>query len=100
MDDVAILRVESYCPFPFKEIISELKKYSNASVTWAQEEPKNAGAWSYAQPRLRNIKKFLGKGKKELNIDYAGRPIAAATAVGFAHTHNAQLAALIEHAFK
>jgi len=54
-NDVAIIRLESFCPFPFKEIINELKQYPNASVTWAQEEPKNAGGWSYAQPRLRNI---------------------------------------------
>ena len=34
--DVAILRVESLCPFPFKEIIAELKKFSNATdITWA-----------------------------------------------------------------
>lgn len=57
--DVAILRVESLCPFPFKEIIAELQKYKNASLTWAQEEPKNAGAWIYAEPRLRNIREHL-----------------------------------------
>ena len=43
-NDVAILRVERLCPFPFKEIIAQLKEYKNASLTWAQEEPKNAGA--------------------------------------------------------
>jgi 2-oxoglutarate dehydrogenase complex dehydrogenase (E1) component-like enzyme len=32
---VAILRVESLCPFPFKEIISQLEKYKNAKITWA-----------------------------------------------------------------
>lgn len=47
-NDIAILRVESLCPFPFKEIILELQKYKNASLTWAQEEPKNAGSWLYA----------------------------------------------------
>lgn len=33
--DVAIVRVESLCPFPFKSIIGELSKYKNATVTWA-----------------------------------------------------------------
>ena len=98
-NDVVILRVESLCPFPFKELVGELGHYKNASVTRAQEEPKNAGAWSYAQPRLRNINKYLGKTKNDVKIDYAGRPIAAATAVGFAGLHNAQLAALLEDAF-
>jgi 2-oxoglutarate dehydrogenase complex dehydrogenase (E1) component-like enzyme len=47
---------------------------------------------------MRNIKSFLGHTKKDVKIDYAGRPIAAATAVGFAKTHNAQLAALLDQA--
>lgn len=34
-DDTAILRVESLCPFPFKEIIGEMKKYKNAEMMWA-----------------------------------------------------------------
>jgi len=54
---------------------------------WAQEEPKNAGAWTYAHPRLRNIQKHLGRDITK--VDYAGRPIMAATAVGFMATHNA-----------
>lgn len=44
-NDVAILRVESLCPFPFKEINAQLTQFKNATVTWAQEEPKNAGPW-------------------------------------------------------
>ena len=83
-NDVAILRVERFCPFPFKEIISELKEYKNATITWAQEEPKNAGAWYYAEPRLRNIREHL---KKSDELSYAGRPIMGATAVGYTHTH-------------
>lgn len=84
-NDVAILRTESLCPFPFKEIIGELKKYKNAEITWCQEEPKNAGPWTYVEPRLRNIQKHVGK--KNVKIDYAGRPIMAAAAVGFGNLH-------------
>lgn len=87
-NDIAILRVESLCPFPFKEIIGQLKEYKNASVTWAQEEPKNAGPWLYVEPRLRNIREHL---KQSPDLDYAGRPIMGATAVGYAATHEAQL---------
>jgi 2-oxoglutarate dehydrogenase complex dehydrogenase (E1) component-like enzyme len=39
----------------------------------------------YAEPRLRNISEFL---KKKDEVSYAGRPIMAATAVGFTKTHN------------
>lgn len=83
--DIAIIRAESLCPFPFKEIIGELSKYKNASVTWAQEEPKNAGVWVYAEPRLQNIREFLGQSTE---VSYVGRPIMAATAVGYTSMHN------------
>jgi len=95
--DVAILRVESLCPFPFKESIAALEEYPNASVTWSQEEPKNAGGYTYVVPRFRNILKHLGRSTSK--IDYAGRPIMGATAVGFAKTHNDQLANLLQDAF-
>lgn len=89
-DDVALLRVESLCPFPFKEVIKNLKLYPNAEIAWAQEEPKNAGAWTYVQPRLRNLAQFMGR--KEQGVAYAGRPVMAAAAVGYASTHTAGLA--------
>ena len=97
-DDIAILRVESLCPFPFKEIIAQMKEYKNASITWAQEEPKNAGGWIYAEPRLRNIKEHLKH--KDEDVHYAGRPIMAASAVGYTASHNAQLAQLLKEALQ
>ena len=39
-------------PFPYDLVKAELEKYPKASVIWAQEEHKNMGAWSYAEPRL------------------------------------------------
>lgn len=95
--DVALLRVESLCPFPFKEAIKNLKKYPNAEIMWTQEEPKNAGAWTYCQPRLRNMAKFLNR--KSTKVGYAGRPMMAASAVGYTSTHNAGLAKLIKDTF-
>jgi len=97
-NDVAILRVESLCPFPFKSIIKELKQFKNASVTWAQEEPSNAGAWTYVRPRLINCMKFVDR--KNLKVQYAGRPINASTATGYGKVHNQQLSDLVHDAFK
>jgi 2-oxoglutarate dehydrogenase E1 component len=96
-NDVAVLRVESVCPFPFQEIGEQLKAFKNAKVTWAQEEPKNAGSWLYAEPRLRNIREHIGQNDE---INYAGRPIMAATAVGYTKVHNEQLAALLAEALR
>lgn len=46
-NDVAIIRLESYCPFPFFLLNNEFNRYPNATITWAQEEPKNAGGYYY-----------------------------------------------------
>ena len=46
--DIAIIRVEQIFPLPTDELNLEIKKYKNAKdLVWAQEEPKNMGAWSY-----------------------------------------------------
>lgn len=44
-NDVAIVRVEQMAPFPFRSVHEETKKFKNADILWAQEEPKNAGGW-------------------------------------------------------
>lgn len=94
-NDIAILRVESLCPFPFKEIVRNLKEFKNAEVTWAQEEPKNGGGYLYVEPRLRNILESLNRDGES---NYAGRPIMAAAAVGYTSKHNEQLKNLLEAA--
>ena len=48
--NAAIVRIEQLFPLPVKLIISEIKKFSNASdIVWAQEEPRNMGAWNHIQ---------------------------------------------------
>ena len=48
--NVAIVRIEQLFPLPVKLIISEIKKFSNAEdIVWAQEEPRNMGAWNHIQ---------------------------------------------------
>jgi len=47
-DDVALVRVEQLFPVPAEQMKTAIKKYKNADdVVWAQEEPKNMGAWSH-----------------------------------------------------
>jgi hypothetical protein len=50
--DVAIARVEQISPFPFDLVAEEQKRFPNAEIVWAQEEPMNMGAWTYVQPRI------------------------------------------------
>lgn len=55
--DIAIVRVEQLAPFPFRTIGRCLDRYPNAELMWTQEEPKNQGAYSFVEPRMRNLLK-------------------------------------------
>ncbi len=47
-EDVALVRLEQLFPLPKKEIEEVIKKYPNVTdYVWAQEEPRNMGAWGY-----------------------------------------------------
>ena len=47
-DDVALVRVEQLFPIPEKKMKEVISKYKNADdIVWAQEEPRNMGAWSH-----------------------------------------------------
>ncbi|XP_049870950.1 probable 2-oxoglutarate dehydrogenase E1 component DHKTD1 homolog, mitochondrial [Pectinophora gossypiella] len=84
IDDVAIIRVESLCPFPLHELQQQLDKYKNArKFIWSQEEHRNMGAWTFIKPRFENL---LGR-----KIVYAGRVEAAVPAVGARVLHQAEV---------
>lgn len=56
LQNTAIIRLESICPFPIVELNEELKKYNKAKCfIWSQEEPQNMGAWSFVKPRFENL---------------------------------------------
>src|SRR5918997_300837 len=60
--DVAIARVERLTPFPEEEIARVLGRYPNLTeIVWAQEEPRNMGAWTYVEPRLRDLLQSQGQ---------------------------------------
>lgn len=46
--DVAFVRIEQLFPLPVEQLKAIIEKYPNADdYVWAQEEPKNMGAYSY-----------------------------------------------------
>ncbi|KAG4071158.1 hypothetical protein HA402_001148 [Bradysia odoriphaga] len=91
-DDVAIIRVESLCPFPVGEINKELEKYKNANiVVWSQEEHRNMGAWTFVKPRFENM-----CGRK---IKYYGRSEGGTPAVGVSLWHKAEAADVVRSPF-
>ena len=79
---VAIVRIEELYPWPGTEVAQIVDLYpAIEEVMWAQEEPKNQGAWSYVSPRLR-----MSTGNALLTR-YVGRPDRASPAEGYAESH-------------
>ncbi|ESO02643.1 hypothetical protein HELRODRAFT_106795 [Helobdella robusta] len=92
-NDVALIRIESLCPFPILEIQVELKKYKRVKeYIWSQEEHRNQGAWSFANTRLSNV---LG-----LKLRYSGRKEGATPAVGIGEIHKMEAQSIVDSVFK
>jgi 2-oxoglutarate dehydrogenase E1 component len=95
-DDVYLLRVEQFYPFPAMSLLKELERFPGADVIWCQEEPKNQGAWSFIEP---NLEWVLGRLKgKTQRPRYVGRAASASPATGLASQHKAQQQALVNAA--
>ncbi len=96
IDDIYLMRVEQFYPFPAMSLVKELERFKGAEMMWCQEEPKNQGAWTFMEP---NIEWVLSRIKaKHKRPVYAGRAASASPATGLASQHKAQQAALVNEA--
>ena len=71
-------------------------KFPNAEIVWCQEEPKNAGAWSYVRPRIVTAARDV----RPVAPTYAGRKPAASTATGHGAWHAKEVAAFLSAALE
>ncbi len=56
-NDVALIRIEQLFPLHLEKIQGVIDRYKNAEqYIWAQEEPKNMGAWSHMLERFNTVK--------------------------------------------
>jgi 2-oxoglutarate dehydrogenase E1 component len=96
LEDVYLLRVEQFYPFPALSLVKELERFPGADVVWCQEEPKNQGGWGFMEP---NIEWVLGRIRGDNSrASYVGRPASASPATGLASQHKAQQEALVNDA--
>ena len=96
IEDIYLMRLEQFYPFPAMSLTSELQRFPNADVVWCQEEPKNQGGWTFVEP---NIEWVLGRiGTKAKRPVYVGRASSASVATGLGSTHKAQQTALVNDA--
>ncbi|XSG86267.1 MAG: 2-oxoglutarate dehydrogenase E1 component [Methylohalobius sp. ZOD2] len=93
LDNIAILRLEQFYPFPGKALQDALSHYPNLQeLVWCQEEPQNQGAWYQIRHR------FLQVIPSGVKLIYVGRPPAAAPAEGTFPMHVEQQRAIIDAA--
>jgi 2-oxoglutarate dehydrogenase E1 component len=97
MDNVYLLRVEQFYPYPAKSMIHELGRFKNAELVWCQEEPKNMGAWSFIEPNLEWTLDRIGATYRRPR--YVGRPATASTATGLMSKHLKELETFLNEAF-
>lgn len=91
----AVVRLEQLYPFPQERLKAILAGYPNMrEAIWAQEEPRNMGAWTFVAPRLSEL---LPSGAP---LRYAGRTPSASPATGNANVHKKELELLLADAFR
>ncbi|MDX2193188.1 MAG: multifunctional oxoglutarate decarboxylase/oxoglutarate dehydrogenase thiamine pyrophosphate-binding subunit/dihydrolipoyllysine-residue succinyltransferase subunit, partial [Gemmatimonadales bacterium] len=89
----ALVRLEQLYSFPTEELQPLLARYAGMEeLVWAQEEPRNMGAWAFVEPRLREL---LPAG---VSLRYVGRPERASPAEGYPAAHAAEQARIVGEA--
>jgi 2-oxoglutarate dehydrogenase E1 component len=90
---VSILRLEQFYPFPEARLREIFRSYPNATqLVWAQEEPKNMGAWTFVEPRLMNMLPGCTR------PFYVGRAASASPATGSYTIHELEQRRIVEQA--
>jgi 2-oxoglutarate dehydrogenase E1 component len=96
VDHVALVRLEQLYPVPAAEIARVLARYPvDAELLWAQEEPRNMGAWRFVRDSfLDAVVRDPGRRVPR----YVGRPESAAPAPGSHKVHVAEQEELVRQA--
>ena len=75
-EDVALVRIEQLFPLPINDIKSILNKYKHADdIVWAQEEPRNMGAYSHMLMHLEEAKSFRAATRRPYGSPAAGSSV-------------------------
>ncbi|HSB60121.1 MAG TPA: multifunctional oxoglutarate decarboxylase/oxoglutarate dehydrogenase thiamine pyrophosphate-binding subunit/dihydrolipoyllysine-residue succinyltransferase subunit [Vicinamibacteria bacterium] len=95
---VALVRVEQLYPFPSAELVRVLARYPlGAELLWAQEEPRNMGAWRFVRERFLDGELRDPGGRVPR---YLGREASAAPAPGSHKVHVAEQEAIVNEALR
>lgn len=96
-ENIALVRLEQIYPFPAKKVTEILKSYANAkTLVWAQEEPKNMGAFQSVYFKFVEVVTQAGL---KLGFQYVGRPERSSPATGSVHRHKIEQAEITKSIF-
>jgi 2-oxoglutarate dehydrogenase E1 component len=88
-----IVRLEQLYSFPWTEMRAVLAEYGSLEdLVWVQEEPRNMGAWTFVEPKLREL------APAGVEVSYVGRPERASPAEGYPAAHTAEQTRIIREA--
>jgi 2-oxoglutarate decarboxylase len=97
-DRVALVRLEQLYPFPGRDLARTLARYPlTAELAWAQEEPKNMGAWRFLRERFLDGD-VADHGKRQPR--YIGRAASASPATGSYKVHVQEQEAIVRAVFE
>ncbi|TKD50860.1 2-oxoglutarate dehydrogenase E1 component [Sphingomonas baiyangensis] len=92
-----VVRIEQLYPFPGEPLAVRMRRMpALEEVVWAQEEPKNNGAWFFVEPLIEEA--LAAAGAPVSRARYAGRAASASPATGLMKRHQAEQGALIADA--
>ena len=90
VENIALVRIEQLYPLPKAVLKAILAKYKNAKKhIWAQEEPKNMGAWSSMQRHFTTV-----------NLELISLRASGAPATGSSKAHAVRQADIINKVFE
>jgi 2-oxoglutarate dehydrogenase E1 component len=93
-ENIALARVEQLYPFAASEAADILARYpETAEIVWAQEEPRNMGAWPLMKEQLQPLATASGR-----EVRYVGRPESASPATGSGKRHQQEQAEIVNDA--
>lgn len=96
-ENIALVRLEQIYPFPAKKVTEVLKSYANAkTLVWAQEEPKNMGAFQSVYFKFVEVVTQAGL---KLGFQYVGRPERSSPATGSVYRHKIEQAEITKSIF-
>ena len=90
-NSTALVAIEQLYPMPVEQVKKVLDKYSHADIKWAQEEPRNAGAFIFMQDQ------FITNFDKKL--EFVGIASKASPAVGNMANHKKQQEYILQQVF-